>query len=352
MALSQTQKSLIEKARNVGTSNMAVPIDDATAGYLLARVVHDLGIQSRYPVVPEHIQPFFETTPAASLRLDGLDFECLAARLFTSTPDSDTYFSCLSALLKARLKYERILERQPFPTMEQVAPRALLQYASLSPSALATLLFWRKWLYDLDNRAAQETGYLFEPILAAAIGGVPVSAKRSPVRRTSDSNRGRQVDCIKDKVAYEFKLRVTIASSGQGRWEEELTFPEDCANSSYVPVLVVLDATENPKLSELLSAFHDAGGRAYVGDAAWQLLEAEAGPVMSRFLGRYVRGPLDLLLSHAPETLPNLLLEQVDGAVTFTIGEESLTVKRAADDDLAGDNVAVPRDVDEGSPGV
>ena len=73
---------------------------------------------------------------------------------------------------------------------------------------------------------------------------------------------------------------------------------------------------------------------------------------MSRFLGRYVRGPLDLLLSHAPETLPNLLLEQVDGAVTFTIGEESLTVKRAADDDLAGDNVAVPRDVDEGFPGV
>jgi hypothetical protein len=30
-----------------------------------------------------------------------------------------------------------------------------------------------EWLYDIDNRSAQETGYLFEPILAAAIGGIP-----------------------------------------------------------------------------------------------------------------------------------------------------------------------------------
>ena len=28
--------------------------------------------------------------------------------------------------------------------------------------------------------------------------------------------------------AYEFKLRVTIAASGQGRWKEELDFPSDC----------------------------------------------------------------------------------------------------------------------------
>ena len=352
MPLSQSQKSLIEKARNVGNSNMAVPIDDAAASYLLARVVHDLGIQSRYPKLPERIQPFFETTPVSSLRLDGLDFEDLAGNLFASTPDSDTYFSCLSALLKARLKYERILERQPFPTMEQVGPRGLLQYASLSPSALATLLFWRKWLYDLDNRAAQETGYLFEPILAAAIGGVPVSAKRSPVRRKSDSNKGRQVDCIKDNVAYEFKLRVTIASSGQGRWDEELTFPADCASSNYVPVLVVLDSTENPKLSEISKAFDEAEGRTYVGDAAWRMLEAEAGPVMSRFLGRYVRGPLNSLLSHAPEPLPSLLLERNGGVVTFMIGDESLTVKRAAESYFAAKDAGIPRDVDETFPGV
>ena len=44
MKLSQLQKSLIEKARSVGNSDMAVPIDDAAMSYLLARVVDDLGI--------------------------------------------------------------------------------------------------------------------------------------------------------------------------------------------------------------------------------------------------------------------------------------------------------------------
>ena len=352
MKLSQLQKSLIEKARSVGNSDMAVPIDDAAMSYLLARVVDDLGIQSQYPDVPATIPPFFETTPVSSLRLEGFDADELAGRLFTSKPDSDTYFSCLAALLKARLKFERILERQPFPTMDQVGPRGLLQYGILSPTALAALLFWRKWVFDTDNRAAQETGYLFEPILAAAIGGVAVSAAKSPVRRASDNTKGRQVDCIKGKVAYEFKLRVTIAASGQGRWEQELAFPRDCANSNYIPVLVVLDSTENPKLQELLKAFVDAGGRTYVGDAAWRMLEEEAGSVMSQFIDRYVRGPLDALLSNVPNSLPSLLLTQDDGAVTFRVGDESLTVTRAYDGDFTGEENTIPDDVDETLPGL
>ena len=352
MPLSQTQKSLIEKARNVGNSDMAVPIDDAAVSYLLARVVHDLGIQGGYPDVPDRIPPFFETTPVSSLRLIELDADEFAGRLFTSTPDSDTYFSCLAKLLKARLKFERILERQPFPTMDQVGPRGLLQHGVLSPTALAALLFWRKWLFDIDNRAAQETGYLFEPILAAALGGVAVSATRSPIRRASDAAKGRQVDCIKGNAAYEFKLRVTIAASGQGRWGQELSFPRDCANSNYTPVLVVLDATENTKLEELLKAFDDAGGRTYVGDAAWEMLEAEAGPVMKLFIERYVQVPLRTLLSHTSDSLPNLSLAGDGKTVTFTIGDESLTIKRVQDGDMAGEESTIPDDVDEALPGV
>ena len=129
------------------------------------------------------------------------------------------------------------------------------QFGKLRSDALAGFLFWRKWFYDIDNRAAQETGYLFEPIIAHAIGGTPAPAKKSPVKRQSDRNKGRQVDCILDDRAYEFKIRVTIAASGQGRWQEELDFPTDCRTSGFTPVLVCLDSTPNPKLSALVDAF-------------------------------------------------------------------------------------------------
>ena len=352
MSLSQAQKSIIEKARNVGGGNVSTPLDDAALVYLLARLVHDLALHDQYPEIPAVISDFFETWPVTDIRLHGLEFDSLAEKIFTSTTDSDTYFSCLAALLKARLKFERILQCQPFPKMDQVGPRGLLQYGSLSASALAGLLFWRKWFYDTDNRAAQETGYLFEPILAAAIGGAPASAPKSPVRRKSDKTKGRQIDCIKGKNAYEFKLRVTIAPSGQGRWKEELAFPGDCVNSGYNPILVVLDPTENPKLSELKSSFINAGGNAYTGENAWKMLEKEAGSVMSQFLDRYVRLPLDSLLDNTPQHMPNLLVIYEHGNVTLRVGEESLVVNRSEDDDVAEEGGASPYDVDEPLPGV
>ena len=328
MPLSQSQKSLIERARNVGGSNMAVPLDDAACSYLLARLAHDLNLAAQHPEVGGPVSPFFETMPVSSLRLEGVEFLPLAERLFASMPDADTYFSCLAALHKARLKFERILQRQPFSTMDQIGHRGLLQFGSMSPTALVAFLAWRKWLYDTDNRAAQETGYLFEPILAAAIGGAPVSAARSPVRRTEDGTKGRQVDCVKGKVAYEFKLRVTIAASGQGRWDRELMFPQDCKSSNYKPVLVVLDATDNPRLAELTAAFSAAGGEAYVGDAAWRMLESEAGAVMATFLDRYVRAPLNELLAPEPAQLPDVTLAQTRDSLAFHIGNESLVVER------------------------
>lgn len=351
MSLSQMQKSLIERARSVGNSDMAVPIGDAAGAYLLARAIVDLGLQSDYAELPENVPPFYETMPASSLALDGVDFEALAEKVFASTPDTDTYFSCLAALLKARLKFERILRRQPFPTMDQVGPRGLLQYGTLSPPALAGLLYWRKWFYDTDNRSAQETGYLFEPILAAAIGGAPASAARSPVRRFDDTTKGRQVDCVKGKCAYEFKVRLTIAASGQGRWNQETAFPKDCASSNYVPVLVVLDDTTNPKLAELVQAFETSGGRAYLGQAAWAMLEDESGPVMSRFLARYVRRPLDALIRHAPTRLPDFSVKDAGASVVLEVGGESLVVERDAGAPVRLHD-PMPDDADDALPGV
>lgn len=212
--------------------------------------------------------------------------------------DFVTYLRCLAELHKRRKKYALILSAQPMPTMVQVAPRALMEYGHIDPEALASWLTWRKFFYDLDNRSAQETGYLFEPILAAAIGGVPMSARTKVVKRTDDESKGRQVDCWKVRLglekplAYEFKLRVTIAASGQGRIGEEHQFAVDCKNSGAVPVLVILDPTPNPTMSALKAVYEASGGHAYIGEEAWAHLEEEAGSVMALFITQYVRIPL------------------------------------------------------------
>lgn len=273
MALSLSQRSLIEKARVLGAGSDEFVLTDEVCTYLIAVIVSDLGLCDLFPELPNNIPGFFSTGDIDSLTLEGLSFAVLVERLFGSDTNADTYFACLANLHKRRLKYQRILRTQPIPTIEQVGPRGLLQFGSLSPNAVGALLFWRKWLYDIDNRAAQETGYLFEPIIAFAIGGAPVSAKQSPIKREGKASKGRQVDCIRDRRAYEFKMRVTIAASGQGRWGEELQFPKECRLANFVPVLVVLDATANPKLAELSRVFIAEGGEVYAGDDAWTHLE-------------------------------------------------------------------------------
>jgi hypothetical protein len=193
-------------------------------------------------------------------------------------PDFNTYLRCLSELHKRRRKYAMILAAQPLPTMVQVSPRALIEYGQVNTEALASWLTWRKFFYDLDNRSAQETGYLFEPILAAAIGGEPKGARSKVVVRKGDASKGRQVDCWKvtpegQKLAYEFKLRVTIAASGQGRFGEEIQFAQDCEYSGAVPMLIVLDPTPNARLDDLIAAYRNAGGDAFIGDEAWRHLK-------------------------------------------------------------------------------
>jgi hypothetical protein len=263
-------------------------------------------------------------------------------------PDFATYLRCLSELHKRRRKYAMILAAQPLPTMVQVSPRALIEYGRLDAEALASWLRWRKFFYDLDNRAAQETGYLFEPVLAAAIGGEPKSARDKVVQRTADRSKGRQVDCWKvgpdgQPLAYEFKLRVTIAASGQGRFGEELQFAEDCANSGALPILVVLDPTPNPRLHELQAAFEARGGLAYIGDAAWAHLEAAAGGVMATFIERYVRIPISVISDFEGEgdtkhlKLLDLEARLIAGNVVFKIGPHERLITRAEDKELAND---------------
>lgn len=193
---------------------------------------------------------------------------------------------------------------------------------------------------DVDNRSGQETGYLFEPLIAAAVGGVACSATKSPVRSHRDG-KGRQVDCLLEvgeaKNAYEFKVRVTIAASGQGRWGEELDFPVDCKSSGYRPVLVCLDATANPKLTQLVEVFKREGGEAFIGDAAWKHLDDLAGATMSKFLDKYIREPLNRLIAEeTAQPLPDLTAKDHGSSLSIFIGNEELRIQRHEEPTCAG----------------
>lgn len=350
-ALSQSKKTLINKARTLGSGNDRVYLDTACCCYLAAVIISDLGLETEFPEFTFPVDAFFEADESALLDKKGVDLMTILERLFRLNDDADTYFSCLASLHKRRVRYQRILRQQAIPTMEQVGPRGLLQFGSLSPRALASLLYWRKWIYDTDNRAAQQTGYLFEPIIASSIGGSPYSEKRSPIRRSTNKNKGRQVDCILDNTAYEFKIRITIAASGQGRWGEELQFPADCKASGYKPILVVLDPTENDKLTALQDAFAAVGGESYVGEDAWKHLDSQAGDTMTMFLEKYVRGPIDDLLKNAPSELPDITFRQRTDEIEICIGKEKHVIPRESQNEYDDDDV-LPDDVDEELPGL
>lgn len=348
--MTQAQKALIEKARSIGNSDFAVPLSDGVCCYLIARIVCDLGLGRALPELPADLRPFFGQELLEKLTLPGLDFWSLTEKLLKADPDADTYFSCLAMLHKCRLKYARILERQAIPTMDQVGPRGLLQYGTVSPRALTGFLLWRKWIFDIDNRAGQETGYLFEPIIAHAIGGVAVSANKSPVRRQKDKKKGRQVDCLRDKRAYEIKLRVTIAASGQGRWQEELDFPSDARASGFKPVLIIFDPTANDKQDALKKAFLAKKGEVYIGEEAWGHLDSAAGATMSKFIDRYVKEPIQALLSETPsEGLPELTLKMTRTELSISVDGETWTSPRApvALQDEASEESPMPDDVDD-----
>ena len=132
------------------------------------------------------------------------------------------------------------------------------------------------------------------------------------------------------KRAYEIKLRITIAASGQGRWGEEKDFPADCVASGFVPVLIVFDDTQADKLDELRRIFEAAGGEVYIGAAAWQHLEEHAGATIAVFVEKYVRLPLSSLLAAAParDTLPEMNVRQTTDSIIITVDGEVLTINR------------------------
>jgi hypothetical protein len=139
MALTQAQKSLIERARAVGAGEQGVALSDGACAFLVATIARDLGLHRRIKGIPSDIPDFFSSVHPASLEISSGAFLSWFEQLVSLSPDADTYFACLAKLQRARLKYQRILETQPIPTLEQVGPRGLLQYGHLSGLGLAAL---------------------------------------------------------------------------------------------------------------------------------------------------------------------------------------------------------------------
>lgn len=329
--LTNPQKLSFQKLHEKGSSPQDLGLSEDHIKFVIARSALDLQISAVR--VPDTLPEVSSGRVSADYIFPGR-FDSLAEyeNLLTAEPDAETYVACLSRILRARLKYQCVLETQSLPTMDQVGPRSLLQYGTVDDSSLASLLVWRKWVFDIDNRAAQDTGYLFEPILAGAIGGVPYGHRYSPIRRLSGKG-GRQVDAIKGKDAFEFKIRITIAASGQGRWKEELDFPVECEIAGYRPVLIVLDPTPNPKLSEISDAYFRRGGVVFTGEEAWDYLRAEAGAAMGTFIAKYVEAPIRTMVEQ--EQLGNnllpLTLSITQGKIVFAIGDSVIRVDRKVD---------------------
>ncbi|HMN37307.1 MAG TPA: hypothetical protein PKD49_06300 [Hyphomicrobium sp.] len=330
-----------------GATALPIVLDDGELVKLFAVIASDVGradLSAKLPKLPEDSEGDYYKIPTQWFTATTGVHDCVGLYLLCENEieDFSTYLECISGLHKRRRKYEKVLSAQPVPTMLQVAPRALLEFGGKADRALASWIVWRKWFYDIDNRAAQETGYLFEPVLANALGGIRLGASGSPVKRRSDRTKGRQVDCLVGKDAYEFKLRVTIAASGQGRFGEELDFAGDCRESGFNPILLVLDPTPSARLDDLTVEFKKCGGTAFVGDAAWSHLESEAGPTMAKFLERYIRTPIASIDSHSSELL-DLNISATNDRSKFSLkigtGDRAFewTIPRAENDALAVD---------------
>jgi hypothetical protein len=336
-------KNLFTKCKMHGSGDAQVILADTELYALICIAIGDLGwsfqelgIESIELPNTDYYQiklSWFNQVDIAELSPDKI----LAALDSCIKKDNDffLYIDNFSALHRRRVKYQRILSQQPLPSMDQIGPRVLLEYGCCNLTLLANWMVWRKWIYDIDNRSAQETGYLFEPVLASCLSGEAMGARNSPIKRLDSAGNptanGRQVDCLVpiNKTVYEFKLRVTIAASGQGRFGEELSFPVESQAAGYRPILLVLDPTPSTRLTELSEAFLRCGGEVYQGEAAWLHMEQQAGTVISKFIEKYIKPAVQDIESVNITDIQSLTLSWIDNKLVISNGQNSYTIDRS-----------------------
>jgi len=207
--------------------------------------------------------------------------------LSRTSPDGLKALELLAEIYKRRMRFSHVLSTQSIPSPTQLGHRSLLEFGT-SPKAISDTLRLRKMLYDIDNRSAQESAYLYMKIMAAALGGRTVSAKTSPILKSGSNHGRRAVDCIAGRRAYDFKARMTEAPSRRARFEDETSFARDCYISGYTPVLLVLNQLPGQRPIETVDAFERYDGEVYIGTDAWDHVRDVAGPLLSAFLDRFV----------------------------------------------------------------
>lgn len=341
--MNKSQKEYYRQFSQHGTGDARIEISASEVALLLFVAyydIHDVFPSQEFPAIRKLAEKGFYnmTFTEISLLPQITPDECFdLLEVAGATNISNAiylYLRNLCELYRRRYKYDKILQGQPFPSTEQIAPRSLLEYGKCEDSLLATWLEWRKWLFDIDNRSGQETGYIFEPILASCLGGNSVSHSNSPVKRISDSglktNEGRQVDCYieETKEVYELKMRVTIAASGQGRFKEEMSFPYEAQKSGLIPILVVFDETESALLTKLKAQFKKFGGKCYVGQSAWNMLYEKAGKEMSLFIRKYIYPPVQAVGTFIDKSPQSIQIENNGNEIIISDNNNKYKINR------------------------
>jgi hypothetical protein len=335
-------KNLFTKCKIHGNGDSQVVISDSEVYSLICLAIDDLGWSFQdLGIIPIDLPSknyyqislsWFDRINVPNLNVNRI-FSALNSCIQKDN-DFSLYIENLSVLHRRRAKYRRILSQQALPNMDQIAPRVMLEYGCCDVELLANWMIWRKWIYDIDNRSAQETGYLFEPVLASCLGGEAIGARNSPIKRLDSegnpTSNGRQVDCLvpANMTAYEFKLRVTIAASGQGRFGEELSFPVESQAAGYRPILLVLDPTPSPRLAELSQKFVSCGGEVYQGESAWLHMEQQAGSVVSVFIDKYIKPAIQDIESVNIADIQSLKLSWNDGKVEISNNRNNYSIDR------------------------
>lgn len=335
-------RSLYSKCKMHGTGEAQVVISDSELNALISIAIDDLGwphnelgicrVNTPSDAYYEIPMVWFDDQSEADVQASNLIRTLKSC--FEKDNDFGLYIENLTALHRRRVKYRRILSSQPIPNMDQIGPRSLLEYGECESDLLANWMVWKKWIYDIDNRSAQETGYLFEPLLASCLGGEPVGSRNSPVKRLDanghPTNKGRQIDCLvpSNNRTYELKLRVTIAASGQGRFGEELSFAEESQAAGFIPVLLVLDPTPSNRLTELSDKYLACGGAFYHGEEAWNHMEQEAGEVISVFIEKYIKPAIQGIEEVEIEYPKSINLAWSDQEIEISDGAVSYVIKR------------------------
>jgi hypothetical protein len=338
----ETQRAL-QRARRLTSGSLPIDVSWRAIGGLALRVAIDRGYDIAPLATGVTVPEFFDVIDPVDWERLEVEPQVAVAWLEERDRQNAVYLELLVRLFVRRLKYRRILGTQAFATPDQIGPRTLLEHGLLNHDALSSLVVWRKWMMDIDNRSGQETGYLYDAIVARALGGTAYSSRNSPIRRKprnkeEESPGRRQVDCVVEDgygfYAYEIKIRITDAASRQGRLNEELSFPGDCRYSDHVPRLLVFDPTPCATLDLVVGAFKDAGGQEYLGPDAYEHIAETAGPARADFLQRYVAEPLERYEDTIPDfgagrALADLRLSAVPDEIRIeVVGFEPYVVPR------------------------